>query len=64
MWTVVYMAQSLETVEKVRTLLRNGRILTKIRALEKSDKACCCYEILVPAAEIPQAHDLILEYEL
>ena len=64
MWTVVYMAQSLETVEKLRSLLKSGRILTKIRALKKSDEEHCCYEILVPAAEIPQAHDLILEYEL
>jgi len=63
MWTVIYMAQSKESVEKMRKLIEDNGILTKVRALKKSEQDYC-FEILVPASEVFPAQDLILETEL
>lgn len=63
MWTVVYMTQDKENALRIRDAVENGRIITKIRALKKSDENYC-YEILVPASEVDEAHSLILEAEL
>lgn len=63
MWTVVYMTQDSVNVEEIRTLLEASKIISKVRALKKSDESYC-YEILVPASEVCLAHGLILETEL
>jgi len=57
------MAQSKESVEKMRKLIEDNGILTKVRALKKSEQDYC-FEILVPASEVFPAQDLILETEL
>lgn len=63
MWTVIYMAQDRDNVEKMRRLISENGVITKLRALKKSDESYC-YEILVPSAEVCLAHSLILETEL
>ena len=63
MWTVVYMAQDRDNVAQIRRAIEDNNIITKVRALKKSDENYC-YEILVPASEVCMAHGLILETEL
>lgn len=63
MWTVVYMTQSGENAFQIQKALEDGKIITKIRALKKSDENYC-YEILVPATEVDESHGLILTAEL
>lgn len=63
MWTVIYMAQSKEAIEQMKQIMNDNKIITKIRAMKKSEEDLC-YEILVPASEICDAQGLILENEL
>lgn len=63
MWTVVYMTQDRDNAMQIRNAVESGKIITKIRALKKSEENYC-YEILVPASEVEEAHSLILETEL
>ncbi|MCX7715176.1 MAG: hypothetical protein N2171_05575 [Clostridia bacterium] len=66
MWTVIYMAQSKEIVEKLQALLESRGILVKVRPVNKKDidDKDCCYEVLVPESEVEQAHDIIIDAEL
>lgn len=57
------MTQDKENAEQIRRVIEDSGVITKIRALKKSDENYC-YEILVPASEVEQAHGLILEAEL
>lgn len=63
MWIVVYMAQDIINVNQIKSMMEKEKILTKIRSLRKSEEDYC-YEILVPATEVSEAHGLILEAEL
>lgn len=62
MWTVIYMAQDKYIADNVNGLLSENKIITKICTLKNEQD--CCYEILVPASEVCDAHGLILEAEL
>lgn len=57
------MTQDRENALQIRKALEDGEILTKIRALKKSDESYC-YEILVPSTEVDKSHEKILEAEL
>lgn len=57
------MAQDRDNVAQIRKAIEDNNIITKVRALKKSDENYC-YEILVPASEVCMAHGLILETEL
>ena len=62
MWTVVYMAQSKEIATALQELLTEGGILVKLRPISKShDNSDNYYEVLVPEAEVEEAHSVIIE---
>jgi menaquinone-dependent protoporphyrinogen IX oxidase len=62
MWTVVYMAQSKEIAEKLQGLLTQEGILVKIRPISKNhDNNDNYFEVLVPEAEVEEAHSVIIE---
>lgn len=69
MWTVVYMAQGKEMAIKIQQALEEEGVLVKVKLIGKDAKcadAKCddnCYEILVPAAEVEQAHNIIIDIE-
>ncbi|OQB13920.1 MAG: hypothetical protein BWY15_01548 [Firmicutes bacterium ADurb.Bin193] len=64
MWTVVYMAQGKEMAMKIQKALEEGGVLVKVKLIGKdaggNDN---CYEILVPAAEVEEAHNIIIDIE-
>ncbi|ADD02882.1 conserved hypothetical protein [Thermoanaerobacter mathranii subsp. mathranii str. A3] len=65
MWTVIYMAQDMETAEKVKEVLTKEGFLVKLRPLNKKiDKKGSYCEILVPKAEAQDAQSIIIEYGL
>jgi len=57
MWTVVYMAQNKEMADKLHAALSENGVLVKIKAIGDDN----CYEILVPAAEVEEAHNIIID---
>ena len=62
MWTVVYIAQSKETAESLRSLLEAKGIAVKTRPVCKpSESENDSYDVLVPESEITQAHEIIIE---
>lgn len=64
MWTVVYMAQGKEMATKIQHALEEAGVLVKLRLIGKDNKAeDHCYDILVPAAEVEEAHNIIIDIE-
>ena len=62
MWTVVYMAQSKEIATKLQELLTKEGILVKLRPINKNhDNNDNYFEVLVPEAEVEEAHGVIIE---
>jgi menaquinone-dependent protoporphyrinogen IX oxidase len=62
MWTVVYMAQSKEIATKLQELLTEEGILVKVRPISKNHENSDNYfEVLVPEAEVEEAHSVIIE---
>lgn len=62
MWTVVYMAQSKDIATKLQGLLSQDGILVKIRPISKNhENNDNYYEVLVPEAEVEEAHSVIIE---
>ena len=62
MWTVVYMAQSKEIATKLEELLTIEGILVKLRPINKNHNNNDNYfEVLVPEAEVQEAHSVIIE---
>lgn len=62
MWTVVYMAQSKEIATKLQELLTKEGILVKLRPISKIHENNDNYfEVLVPEAEVEEAHSVIIE---
>lgn len=62
MWTVVYMAQSREIALNLQEILSAEGILVKLRAICKSnDNQDNYFEVLVPEAEVEEAHGVIIE---
>ncbi len=66
MWTVVYMAQDKDLIERLQKLLENQNILVMVRPIknEGGDDSECCYEVLVPESEVEQTHNIIIDAEL
>lgn len=61
MWMVAYVAQSLKTAERIKELILAKGLLVKVRAINASrDEEYGCYEILVPEAELGDAHNIII----
>lgn len=64
MWTVVYMAQGKDMASKIQSALEESGILVKLKLIGKDAKGDDnCYEILVPAAEVEEAHNIIIDLE-
>jgi len=62
MWTVVYMAQSKDIATNLQELLTKEGILVKLRPVSKNqENANDYYEVLVPEAEVEEAHSIIIE---
>jgi hypothetical protein len=62
MWTVVYMAQSKEIATALQELLTKEGILVKLRPISKNhENNDNYYEVLVPEAEVEEAHSVIIE---
>ncbi|MBE7041138.1 MAG: hypothetical protein E7400_04135 [Ruminococcaceae bacterium] len=62
MWMVAYVTQSKESAERIRLLLQEAGLPVKIRSVNQSGNGQFgCYEILVPEAELSEAHDIIIE---
>ena len=62
MCTVVYMAQSKDIATKLQELLTNEGILVKLRPISKNhENNDNYYEVLVPEAEVEEAHSVIIE---
>lgn len=62
MWTAVYMARSREKAEILRSAIEEKNIIVMLRSIRVPDKAVeDCYEILVPAAELEEALDVIID---
>lgn len=62
MWTVVYMAQSKDIATELQELLAKEGILVKLRPISRNhDNNHNYYEVLVPEAEVEEAHNVIIE---
>ena len=62
MWTVVYIAKSMDIAEQIRELLEKDGLLVKLHPIaKKADSAEGSCEVLDPASEVEQAHGLIID---
>lgn len=62
MWTVVYIAKSMEIAKQIRVKLEQDGLIVKIRPIaKKADNADSSCEVLVPESEVEQAHGLIID---
>ena len=63
MWTQIYLSQNRESAGKIKKLLEDAGILTRMRILKAEDKVQC-HEILVTDADVEKAHSVIIEGNL
>lgn len=62
MWTVIYLARNKENAVALQNALEKEGILVKIRATCKDGaEGENCYEVLVPGAEVEEAHGIIID---
>lgn len=64
MWTSVYMAQSLGVAQQIRLALEGAGIAVKVVPFGSDEGEEKCFEILVPGAEVEQAHNIIIDLTL
>ena len=65
MWTVVYVAQQPREIFKIKDVLDENSIISRIRKGNDSDEEHgMCFEIMVPSAELSIAQDLIIASEM
>ena len=64
MWTVIYITQKKEDVKRLQGLLEQHEIIVRVRKMTKAGEEQACYEVLVPAGEISQAHNLIFDADI
>ena len=65
MWTVVYVAQKSQEILKIKTILDENSIISRVRqGNTTTEEEGTCFEIMVPAGELSVAQDLILEFEM
>jgi hypothetical protein len=58
MWTVIYMAQTKESVLKVQEILEQATLAVRVRPVGDSDEGY--FEILVPETEAQLAHTILI----
>jgi hypothetical protein len=62
MWTVVYMAKGKKLAEKVSVIIKQEGVLVKIQPISKNvEEEEAYFEVLVPEAEVEEAHNIIYE---
>ena len=65
MWTVVYVAQKPQEIFRIKDILDNNEIISRIREdKDSNEESGMCFEIMVPSAELSQAQNLILSSEI
>lgn len=58
MWTVVYMTKNEEYVSSLREKLKDNKVMVMVRKVDDF------FELLVPSAEMQEAHTVIIESEI
>ena len=58
MWTVIYMAKSEEDVKLLAQKLKDNNIMVCIKKVDDF------FEVLVPAEEMQEAHNIIIDTEI
>ena len=58
MWTVVYMNKNEEYISSLRKKLTDNKIMVMVRKVDDF------FELLVPGAEVQEAHTVIIESEI
>jgi hypothetical protein len=62
MWTVVYLAKNKKQAEKMSEAITREGVLVKIQPVSKgANEEESYYEILVPEAEVEEAHSILIE---
>lgn len=56
MWTVVYVAQSIEETKKIEKVLAADGVLVKVRQIGKGKNGQGIFEVLVPKTEVEDAY--------
>lgn len=56
MWTVVYVAQSIEEAQKIEKALSDDGVLVKLKQIGKGKNGQGIYEVLVPKTEVEDAY--------
>lgn len=65
MWTVVYVTQKSQEILKIKTMLDENEIISRVRESNNRDaEHGMCFEIMVPAAELAQVQNLIIASEI
>lgn len=65
MWTVVYVAQKAQEILRVKNILDENKIISRVRESNNSnEEQGMCFEIMVPSAELSVAQDLIIAIEI
>lgn len=62
MWTVVYIAPTQKEAESIKDMLVSEGLLVKLRVANTGTGDSQAYEILVPEAEVEEAHKLLGEF--
>ena len=61
MWTVVYVSQKAEEIYKIKNILKENGIISRVRKSNISDEESgMCFEIMVPSAELAVSQNLII----
>lgn len=63
MWTVIYITQNKDALDKLREAFEKNSIIVKVREVNQSDDNSV-YEVLVPESEISQAHEILLSLQI
>lgn len=62
MWTVIYIAQKQAEVETLRAQLEEHKIIVRVHRLSgEQTEAGDGYAVLVPAAEVSAAHEIMFD---
>lgn len=61
MWTVIYVAATKAAAEHIKAILAGEGILVNLRPAGTQVQGRCQVEIMVPAAEAEEAHEILTD---
>ena len=65
MWTVVYVSQKAEEIYKIKNILEENSIISRVRKSNTADEnSGMFFEIMVPSAELAVSQNLIIASEI